>query len=74
MLPGGLTIVCKCGQVHTGNETIIYKNDPVANRVKTYCRRCMRRIYLAKVTSDTSAHRRQFLDRRAKPGPDQSDL
>ncbi len=42
--------------------------------VKTYCRRCLRRIYLTKVTSDTSAHRRRFLDRRRKAGPDQSDL
>lgn len=60
MFPQGIRLVCKCGQVHLNTDTIISKRDPLANQVKTYCRRCMRRIYLTKVTNDTSAHRRQF--------------
>ncbi len=64
MPPGELRIVCKCGLIHTGTETICFKHDPVANRVKTYCRRCSRRIYLSRVTSNTTEHRKQFLNRR----------
>ncbi|MDA8441073.1 MAG: hypothetical protein M0Z55_01740 [Peptococcaceae bacterium] len=64
MLQGSVNIVCKCGQIHTNADTIIFRRDPVANRVKSYCRRCSRRIYLVKVTSDTAAHRKQLHEGR----------
>jgi hypothetical protein len=67
MTPGEVRIVCKCGQIHTSAETICFRHDPVANRMKTYCRRCSRRIYLARVTSNTTEHRKQFLDNKNQP-------